>query len=162
MKKRQTRQHDISTLAGLLLLGVFAVCILSVLLTGAGAYRRLTARNNAALEQRSRIQYVATRVRQASAGVRVASFGDGDALLLPEDIGGEAYLTRIYCHDGWLMELFSTADSPAAPEDGEKLIAADAMTLETDGGLLTLRVSGAAGGEAALCLLLRAGGEVAP
>lgn len=162
MEKRQTRQHNISALAGLLLLGVFAVCILSVLLTGAGAYRRLTARNNAAMEQRSRLQYVATRVRQTAGGTWVDPFGDGDALVLPEDIGGETYLTRIYCHDGWLMELFSAADSPAAPEDGEKLIAASALALETDGNLLTLRISGDDGSDAELCLLLRVGEEVAP
>ena len=50
-------------LAALLLFGLFAFCVLAVLLTGAGAYRRLTARDQAAYEWRSCTQYIATRVR---------------------------------------------------------------------------------------------------
>ncbi len=44
MKKRTT-QHHIDGLAALLLFGIFAVCVLMVLLTGANAYRRLTERD---------------------------------------------------------------------------------------------------------------------
>lgn len=160
MKKPLTRQHNISALAGLLLLGVFAVCILSVLLSGAGAYRRLTARNNAAMEQRSRLQYVATRLRQTEGSVRIDRFGDGDALLLSETVGQARYLTRIYCHEGWLMELYTAADSPVDPGDGEKLIAAETMELEAEGSLLTVRLSGRDGDSQEL--LLRAAGGVAP
>ena len=47
MKKRNVKQH-MNGLAALLLFGLFAFCVLAVLLTGAGAYRRLTARDQAA------------------------------------------------------------------------------------------------------------------
>ena len=46
--KKHSIQHHIDTLAVLLLFGVFAVCVLSVLLTGADAYRRMTERDNRA------------------------------------------------------------------------------------------------------------------
>ena len=42
--KRKTIKHHIDGLIALLLFGVFAVCVLAVLLTGADAYRRQIGR----------------------------------------------------------------------------------------------------------------------
>ena len=64
MKKRPI-QHQLNGLMALLLFGVFAACVLAVLLTGANAYRRLTQRDQAAYLRRTCVQYLATRVRQA-------------------------------------------------------------------------------------------------
>ena len=58
--KKHSIQHHIDTLAVLLLFGVFAVCVLSVLLTGADAYRRMTERDNRAYDRRTCVQYVVT------------------------------------------------------------------------------------------------------
>ena len=46
--KRKPIQHQMDGLIALLLFGVFAVCVLAVLLTGADAYRRLTERDRRA------------------------------------------------------------------------------------------------------------------
>ena len=72
----------------LLLFGVFAVCILSVLLTGADAYRRLSQRDQSGYEHRTASQYLTTRVRQADrlGGVRVDTFDGQDTLVLSEDL----------------------------------------------------------------------------
>ena len=59
-KKRKT-----DALVVLLLFGVFAVCVLSVLLTGADAYQRLSERDRVSYDQRTAAQYLSTRVRQA-------------------------------------------------------------------------------------------------
>ena len=103
MRKTGTK-HYLDGLLSLLLFGIFAASILSVLLTGAGVYSRLTQRDQNAYDRRTSVQYLATKVRQASSGaqVSVGTFGEGDALLLSEEIDGEPYLTRIYCCDGWL------------------------------------------------------------
>ena len=47
------------TLLALLLFGLFSVCVLAVLLTGADAYRRLTQRDRLAFDSRTCTQYVA-------------------------------------------------------------------------------------------------------
>ena len=60
----QAGQHHMNGLVILLLFGVFATCVLGVLLTGAGAYQRLTQRDRAAYERRICAQYIASRVRQ--------------------------------------------------------------------------------------------------
>ena len=108
----------------LLLFCVFAVCVLSVLLTGAGAYRRLTERDRVSYYRRTAAQYIAEKVRQADTwnDVSVEDFGGRDALVLAEEIDGETYLTRIYYHDGYIRELFCAADAEMEPGDGEQII----------------------------------------
>ena len=146
MRERSNRQ-SITTLAALLLLGVFGVSILSVLLTGASTYRRLVQRHQLSYDRRTCAQYVAARVRQAPSpdAVVLSRFGSSDALVIREDVDGTVYLTRVYCHDGWLMELFAAADGDFAPEDGQKLLPADSLTLTQTGTLLQADI--AHGGE---------------
>lgn len=160
MRKTGTKHH-LDGLLALLLFGVFAASILSVLLTGAGVYSRLTQRDQRAYDRRTCVQYLATKVRQAPSGaqVTVGTFGEGDALILTEDIDGQPYLTRIYCYDGWLRELFSAADDPFAPEDGEKILPAQALALHTDHNLLQIDLTDSSGQTISLTLSPRGGEE---
>ena len=132
-------QHHMDTLAALLLFGVFAACVLAVLLTGADAYRRLTERDQAAYDRRTCVPYLAPRVRQSdtAGGISVAPFGDTTALVLGE---GD-FVTRIYCYDGYLMELYCAADdTDLTPQDGEQVMAADSLDLYLEEGLLRIMV----------------------
>ena len=140
----------------LLLFGVFAVCILAVLLTGADAYRRLTQRDRAAYERRTCVQYVATRVRQSDRldGVRLEEFNGTDCLVLDAE---EEYVTRIYCHDGWIMELYCAAGLEMDPEDGEPVMAAEGLGFTLEDGLLTITATDSQGTEQTLLLSLRGG-----
>ena len=75
MKTGQNKRN-IDNLLVLLLFGVFAVCILSVLLTGADVYQRLASRDQRSYGQRTAAQFLTTRVRQADrlGDVRIESF----------------------------------------------------------------------------------------
>lgn len=128
----------------LLLTATLAACLLMVLLTGAGGYRRLTERDRAAYDRRTAVQYVATKVRQAdtAAGVALTEFGGTPALCLTETIEGAAYETWIYYYDGYLRELFTAEDAGLAPEDGEKILASDGLTLSLTDGLLRFETAG--------------------
>lgn len=149
-------QHHIEALIALLLFGVFAVCVLAVLLTGADAYRRLTLRDQAAYERRACTQYIATKVRQADAegAVAVTDIDGVPALALGQD--GE-FVTYIYCHGGWLRELYIWCEEPPAPQDGQELVQAEGLDLSLDDGLLTVRVTQDGGGADTLLLSLRSG-----
>lgn len=153
--KREKIQHHMDGLLLLLLFGVFAVCVLSVLLTGARAYRRLTLRDQEAYRRRTCVQYIATRVRQGDAegGVSVEPFGEADALVMT----GDGYVTRVYCYNGWLMEMYAGEDVQLAPEDGEKIMELDGLAMSMDGGLLTVEVDGGDAGTDTLRLSLRSG-----
>ena len=136
-------ERSVSTVAALLLLAVFAVGVLGVLLGGAQSYRYLTQRDEATYDSRTCIQYLATKLRQSpqSNVVQIVSFGDGSALLIPETVDGEDYVTRIYCHDGWLMELYSVADGEFSPEDGEKILPASDLTVTRQQDLLVIGIT---------------------
>lgn len=151
-------QHHIDALIALLLFGVFAVCVLAVLLTGADAYRRLTLRDQAAYERRACTQYIATKVRQADAegAVAVTDIDGVPALALGQD--GE-FVTYIYCHGGWLRELYIWCEEPPAPQDGQELVQAEGLDLSLEDGLLTVRVTQDGGGADTLLLSLRSGEE---
>lgn len=153
--KRRTVGNQMDGLLALLLFGVFAACVMTVLLSGAGAYRRLVRRDGAAYISRTCTQYIAARVRQADreGGVTVEDFGGAPALTLTEENG---YVTRVYWREGYLMELYASADAELAPEDGETLLAADGLDLSMEEGLLTIEI---AAGERAdtLRLSLRSG-----
>ena len=136
--KEYTTKRSVSGLAALLLLGVFGASVLLVLLTGANVYRTVTRRDQLSYDRRTCTQFVTTSVRQASSGraVRVERFGDSDALVIERGVQGETYLTRIYCHDGWLMQLFAARSDTFAPEDGESILPVEEMTVRREGDLL--------------------------
>lgn len=153
------RKHHIDGLLVLLLFGVFATCILSVLLTGADAYRRLAERDDESYSRRTAAQYITTKVRQAvdAEAVSVESFGASDALVLTEEIDGYVYITRIYYYDGYIRELFSDAEVDMMPEDGEQVLPTQGMTLSLENDLLSVQLTDANGHTTALTLALRGG-----
>lgn len=153
-------KHHIDGLVALLLFGVFAACVLVVLFTGADAYRRLTDRDQAAYERRTGVQYIATRVRQAdhAGGIAVEDFGGVDALVLGAD---EVYASRVYCYDGWLMELYTLAEEPMEPQDGQRILEAQDLELSLEDGLLKAVLTLPGGTEDTLQLSLRSGEEAA-
>lgn len=153
MKKRLTNLR-MDGVAALLLTAVFAACLLLVLLTGAGGYRRLTERDRAAYDRRTALQYIATKVRQADAAdcVSLTDFGGVPALRLAETVEGADYETYLYAYDGYLRELYAAAEAGLSPEDGEKVLPADGLTLSLEEGLLRVETAGGS-----LMLALRSG-----
>jgi len=149
-------RYQITDVLALLTLTVFALCVLLVLLTGASVYRDLVSREEASYTRRTALQYLTTRVRQAES-VKAGDFDGCQALILEDTIDGETYTTRVYCHDGWLRELYSVAGAKLSPENGEALLEADSLTVSLDDRLLTVTLA-----EDRLQLYLPAGTEVAP
>lgn len=158
--KRQSIKHSMDGMLTLLLFGVFAVCVLVVLLTGAQAYRRITERDQAAHSRRACVQYIATNVRQNDRvdGIRVENFQGMDALTFHTAPG---YITRIYCYQGHLMELYAPEGVEMLPEDGETILALQSLQMELSQGILSVTVEDEAGEISRLSLSLRsAGGNV--
>lgn len=155
MSMKKKRKTD--ALIVLLLFGVFAVCVLSVLLTGADAYQRLSARDRASYDRRTAGQYLTTRVRQADrlGDVAVEDFDGADALVFTEEIDGEVYRTMVYCHDGYLRELFAVEGGDFLPADGEKILEAQGLTLSMERQTILAELTDPAGEVRRLTLYLR-------
>ena len=147
MRHDRENGHRAGGFTALIVFAAFAVCILSVLLAGADAYRRITERDRAAYAGRTCAQYIATRVRQAQSGAAVSVTGSGGVR--------ELYVTRVYCYDGWLRELFSADGTEFDPEDGEAVIEADEMEPAISDGLLTVALTANGGERTELVLSLR-------
>lgn len=130
------KRFAIFNLAALLVLTIFALGILLVLLTGATVYRGLVEDGEGAYLRRTAAQYLTTRIRQAE-GVAVGSFDGCQALLLEEE--GDT-VTRIYCWDGWLRELYTVPEAQVSAKDGERLLEAESLALKQEDHLLTLTV----------------------
>ena len=147
----------------LLLFGVFAVCILVVLLSGTSVYDRLTRRDEAVFDSRSAVQYLATRVHQAenadAVSLRIGEDG-GAVLCIRQAYGDEMYETLLYCREGWLCELFEESGADVDTVAGEKILPVESLAGSFDNGLLTLSIKDE-NGEQQVVLLLR-GGEVLP
>ena len=127
MKKETSGRKNVSGLAVLLVLGVFALCVIGVLLSGVETYNDLNERDQAVFNERTCVQYITTKVRQAEepASIETADIGAAEALVFKEVIDEEEYLIYIYCYDGWLCEFYGSADSAELSEIaelGEKLI----------------------------------------
>lgn len=154
------QKHHLEGLGALLLFGVFAVCVLMVLLTGADTYHRLNQRDRAAYDTRTAAQYITTKLRQADRldCVTVERFGDGDALALIDEIDGERYVTRVYTYDGYLMELFSYAEDEMTPEAGEQLMPLAGLEARMDRRKVTV-ICNEGEKETSFSVTLRAGEE---
>ena len=153
MKERTNKITDILSLT---VLAVFALCTLLVLLLGAKVYRNLVESGAETYRTRTASQYLTTRVQQAGE-ISVSDFEGSDALVIREEVGNRVYLTRIYCHDGWLRELYAAESADLQPADGEKVLEAEVLSLSLENGLLRAEIDGSS-----LILQLRAGREVAP
>ena len=133
------KNGSLSGLVALLTFVLFAISILFVLLNGAGVYRRLTQRDQYSYDSRTCAQYVATKIRQAPspAAISTDTFGTVDSLRISQDIEGLEFVTRIYCYENWLMEIFTLADGDFFPEDGEKILPLSSLSVSQDGSVFS-------------------------
>lgn len=141
MNNEKREKLNISNLAPLLLFGVFAVCIMTVLIFGTGSYKRLVKRDQTAYTERTVLQYVATKLRQNpdKAAVTVEQFDGCSCLVLRQKIGSITYLDRIYCYKGWVRELFAAESGNFTAADGEKVLETSGLSFSVNGDLLEIR-----------------------
>lgn len=153
------KNGSLSGLVALLTFVLFAIGILFVLLNGAGVYRRLTQRDQRSYDNRTCVQYVATKMRQAPSPTAVSAdtFEEVDSLLIFQDIEGSVFVTRIYCYENWLMELFALADGDFYPEDGEKILPLHDLAISQNGDVFTFTLTDMEGNTQHLTLSARGG-----
>ena len=133
------KESKLTDLMALMVLLVFALCIMMVLLMGTRVYRQLLDKGAAAFTDRMSGRYLTTRVHQAES-ISVEDFEGCTALVIPEVADGENYNTLVYWYDGYIRELYCVEGAQLYPEDGEKVLETEEMLLSEEGGLLTAQV----------------------
>ena len=153
------KNGSLSGLVALLTFVLFAISILFVLLNGAGVYRRLTQRDQYSYDSRTCAQYAATKIRQAPspAAISTDTFGTVDSLRISQDIEGLEFVTRIYCYENWLMEIFTLADGDFFPEDGEKILPLSSLSVSQDGSVFSFILTDTEGNTQHLTISARGG-----
>ncbi len=160
--KNEQKQLKIGSLMALMIFGAFAVCLFLVLLMGTDSYKRMMERDRYTYEKRTAVQYLTTRVRQSDIAdsIAVMDFDGADALVLSETFEDETYETKLYCYDGWLMELYAEQGSDLLPMDGERILELKELKLSLEDSLLQAKLILPDGAERSLCIKLRGGREV--
>ena len=157
--KNKEQNKKMGGLMALFLFGLFVVCIFAVLFTGTEIYQKLTVRDRRTYEKRTAAQYLTTKVRQADVDGRV-EVGELDgiaALILSENIDGTEYRTWIYCFDGYIRELFVSADSAEA---GEKVLEAEKLHVWQKDTAVCAEITAQDGSVQQIFLYPRSGKEV--
>ena len=147
--RENTKKTGFETPVTLLAVLLFAFCVLSVILAGAGVYKRVTAADSLCYADRTAEQYIRTRLRtaQTPAAVFLTETEGQSVLCLPEELDGVGYVTCLYLYNGYMREVFLPAGEDGAapqfaPSGGDRLLELEELRFEEDGGLLkiTLRV----------------------
>ena len=128
--KTKTKKIDISSIAPFFLFAFFAICVMAVLLLGTKLYQTQTQRDMVGYNQRTVSQYISTRIHQSDKydSYFVADFNEkipqseGNAFFFIETINNTQYYTCIYCHDGYLYELFASMEDTLDVNAGERLL----------------------------------------
>ena len=134
-------------LSVLVLLLLFSVGILLLLLNGTRSYQAITKRNQMTQNRRIGELYLANRFRQAANDqrIRIVEYDGVECLEILDILNDERYLTRVYCQDGWIRELFSLDSLPFSPEAGEKIVAAKELHFTRLGPLIRVDLTMDAG-----------------
>ena len=142
MKNQKLVPHAMSGVFVFVLLGLFAVFSVVTVLLSASAYRSIADRADSDGTTRLSSAYLRSmlRARDEAGTVQVADEDGVRAVVLNTRYDSDEYLTRIYVYDGMLRELFTEAEMPFEPENGETVCPAEDMEAELDGELLRVRV----------------------
>ena len=132
------KKNNLAGVFVLLVFAVFMVSVLLILLSGADTVQKLTNRDQQTYSQRTAVQYLATRVRQADrCGTVRADEAEGTSvLILTEEIEGAEYCTMVYCYDGYLREMLCPAGISLPLEFGEKILPAESFSVTLEDSLL--------------------------
>ena len=139
---------------------IFGAAMLISLVTGAGVYRQVQERTEAAAAERLGIAYITAKLHSHDTedSIRAGTFGDGDAVYLLESMDGLTYETILYVYNGWLMELFSEQGWELKPEAGQQIAEAQSLTVSEQDGLLRLTYVDGNGQSGTAAVFLRSAG----
>ena len=156
--------HAADAIFALILFAAFAVSILMVLTTGAQAYQNVRNSVENHYSENTCVSYIVMKLRHyddVTCGVALGDVEGTPALLLSETIDGEEYITAIYYHEGYVMEIFAESGYEFTLNDGDQIIEAHDLTLSSpSAGLYKVACVGVGGGRAEATISLRDWGAI--
>lgn len=127
------------------LFGLFIVMLLLAFLVGINVYQALNTMAESESAQRLEQSFLANTIHSNDMydAVLVGEGPEGEALVLRETVeGAGAYETRIYLHDGAIVQEYSLEGSEYAPEKAITLFDSTFFDFTYENGLLTVKTDG--------------------
>ena len=151
------KQHHTDLLSACGLLCLFLLTAAAALAAGVCTWQSASDAMQAGFQYQTPLAYLEGQARQADTR-RVERFADGtEALALDSEIEGDAYVTRLYCYDGALYQLFTPADVQLTPQDGVRLVETETLSLQETDGVIRVTIQTADGSTQTLLLAVRGG-----
>ncbi len=151
MKER----HSFDVVFVLLLFLVFTAAVLMVLISGASAYKNISASVEEQFQERTCLNYISTKLRHynSEGDIYITEIGGVPALALNESIDGESFVTYIYLYDGCVRELYMQENVGLPPDAGDEIIEAENIEFSMPAdNIIRVECTGADGGTSELLI----------
>jgi len=129
--------------AVLIIFCVFIISVFTAMVLGVGVYQNVNLMSRTGYDERVGLSYIWTKVKngEAEGKVYIGDFHGIPALFVDEEISGQVFRTAIYHHDGWIHELFYSAEDDFAPSDGIPVLRAQSLKLgQKANGLIDISI----------------------
>lgn len=125
----------------LLLFSMYAVCLIVTIIFGAKVYNSIVENKEESFNKTVALSYITTKVRGCNDEentVKVEELDGKDALVISEEFDGEKFETWLYIKDGFLCELFTSAETEINPMAGTDIIPLEKLKVSIKGKKLNI------------------------
>ncbi len=164
MIKYKNKGHSTDVFFVLCIFLVFAVALSCLLIVGIKTYEGINRETEQNYELRTGTLYLSNKIRSCNeeGKIKTEKFGDSDAIVIYEtDDSGNEYVTRLYCYEGNLMELYTEKDNILEPIAGNVITSMENMEVDnSDSDVLKITAITESGKERTIAVSTVGQGEV--
>ncbi len=141
--KTSNQEHRLHTVLVLVLFLIFSLSAVSVLTYGTRVYKSIIEKTEENYSLRTGLIYLSNKIKSADEDrIYIDQSQKVTMLVIPEDIEGKTYESRIYCYNGKLMEIFTNEGNDIPLEGGLYITDMDSLTIEeTKSGLIEIEAT---------------------
>lgn len=135
-----TRERRSGHTFAIVMLVVFFVVMMGCLTAGVSIYRSVAGihAETDALHMETGLLENIVRMNDAADSVQMTAGPEGDALVLVEELDSGTYETRVYLHDGAIVQEYAVAGRPLNPDNAIKIVDSTTFEFSFEDGLLSM------------------------
>ena len=153
---RIKNKHSMDIFFVLCIFLICAMSLLGMLFVGARTQQKINQSTEANFYMRTSLLYISNKAKffQEAGSISVSEFNGGSALFFEEEIDEVKYITKVYMHEGYLMELFTEANSDIEADVGTIITNISFFEAkQIEDGLIDIRIKNPNGNESSVIIL---------
>lgn len=117
-----------------IVVSLLGIIILLSMLVSSVMFIKVKSDNDSLRDDRLITSYFHTKIHSndKAEAISIVQFGNKDALMFKDETLDGIYLNIIYCHDGWLKELYIPENTKPELDSGEKIYQMSELSLYSD------------------------------